>query len=165
MKVRDLMSTDIEACYPNTNLTDAAMTMWRRDCGVVPVVDTNTTKPVGIITDRDICIAVSTRHQSPELVTVGEVMQKELFVCRPDEDVIDALDTMRQHQVRRLPVVDAKESLVGLLSLSDVARRAEPYGKKGQAGIPSEEVVAVLKAVCAPRSENRADLQLLPRSA
>ena len=151
MKVRELMTTPADTCHTGTTLTDAAMMMWRRDCGVVPVVHDNG-KVAGVITDRDICIATATRHQKPEEIETGQVMRTEVFTCRPEEDVRDALETMRQHQVRRLPVVDATESVIGVLSLSDVVRRAEPVGTKGTVGVPSEDVLAVYKAVSAPRT-------------
>jgi CBS domain-containing protein len=153
MKVRELMSGDVETCQPAMSLTDAAMAMWRRDCGFVPIVQPGTGKVAGVITDRDICIAVATRHEAPEKITVEQVMRGEVYTCRPDEDVRDALETMRQQQVRRLPVVDARESLVGILSINDVVRHAEPLAKKGRAGVLNEDVIAAFKAICTPRSE------------
>jgi len=152
MKVRDLMTTDVESCQPDTSLTDAAMAMWRRDCGVVPVVDAATGKALGIVTDRDICIATATRHETPEKIAVSQVMRDELYTCRPDEDVRDALETMQQHKVRRLPVIDAKEKLVGIVSLNDIVRRAEPVGSRDRTGVSSEEVLSVFKSICAPRA-------------
>jgi CBS domain-containing protein len=160
MKVRTLMSTDIETCQPTTSLTDAALIMWRRDCGVVPVVDPADGSPVGIITDRDICIATATRHQSPDEIEVRQVMADKMFTCRPDEDVHDALATMRRNKVRRLPVVDARGALAGLLSLNDVVRRAEPAGKKGATGVANEEVVGAFKAVCERRLDAAAAARL-----
>jgi CBS domain-containing protein len=153
MKVRELMSSEVETCLPTTSLTDAAMTMWRHDCGIVPVVQGATGKLAGVITDRDICIATATRHAAPERIVVGEVMQKDVVTCRPEEDVQDALESMRRFQVRRLPAVDANDRVVGILSLNDVARHAEPVGKKGLSSLPSEEVLATFKAVGAPRAE------------
>lgn len=160
MKVRTLMSTDIETCHPTTSLTDAALAMWRRDCGIVPVVDPDNHKPVGVITDRDICIATATRHQAPDRIEVGQVMRSEVFTCRPDEDIRDALATMRKNKVRRLPVVDAKGALSGILSLNDVVRRAEPVGKKGVTGVANEEVIEAFKAVCERRVDSSATARL-----
>ena len=154
MKVRELMSSDVETCLPNTTLTDAAMAMWRRDCGIVPVVQNNSGELAGVITDRDICIATATRHTAPERITVGEVMQKDVITCRPEEDVQDALETMRQYRVRRLPAVDANNRLVGILSMNDAVRHAEPVGSKGHAGISSEDVLAAFKAICSRRLES-----------
>ena len=154
MKVRELMTNDVETCDPGASLTDAAMAMWRRDCGVVPVVQAPSRKLAGVITDRDICIAAATRHQAPESIEVGQVMRKEVFTCRPEEDVRDALETMRQYRVRRLPVVDASDAVVGILSMNDVVRRAGPVGSKGAAAVPSEDVLTVLKTICAPPAES-----------
>jgi CBS domain-containing protein len=158
MKVRELMSSEIETCYPTTTLTDAAMAMWRRDCGIVPVVQSPHGELAGVITDRDICIATATRHAAPERITVDEVMQRDVITCRPDEDVEDALDTMRQYRVRRLPAVDANNRLVGLLSMSDAVRYAQPMGTKGATGISSEDVLAAFKAICARRLETDPEL-------
>jgi CBS domain-containing protein len=157
MKVRELMSNEIETCLPTTSLTDAAMAMWRRDCGIVPVVQGATGRLVGVITDRDICIATATRHAAPERITVGDVMQTDVVTCRPEQDVHDALDAMRQYRVRRLPAVDASDRVVGVLSLSDVVRRAEPVGRKGP-GVPSEEVLLAFQAVSTPRALTEPEL-------
>jgi CBS-domain-containing membrane protein len=161
MKVREVMSNDVETCLPSTSLTDAAMAMWRRDCGIVPVLRDGSRKIAGVVTDRDICIATATRHVAPERITVKEVMQQDVITCRPDEDVHDALDRMRQSRVRRLPVIDSEENVVGILSLNDMVRRAEPAGKRGRPGVSSEDVLATLKAICAPRTEIHAELQLV----
>jgi len=151
MKVRELMSDHVETCLPATSLTDAAMAMWRRDCGIMPVVRADDGRLVGVITDRDICIATATRHTAPENVRVGEVMQTDIATCRPDEDIADALDSMRLRQVRRLPAVDANNKIVGLLSLNDIVQHAEPMGTKGRPTVPSEEVMLAFKSICAPR--------------
>jgi CBS domain-containing protein len=152
MKVRELMSSEVETCQPGTTLTDAAMAMWRRDCGIVPVVEGVNNEIAGVITDRDICIATATRHDAPERITVGEVMQRDVVTCRPEQDVQDALETMREYRVRRLPAVDANNRLVGILSVSDVLRHAEPVGARGHAGVPSEDVLTAFKAICMPRA-------------
>src|SRR5439155_7015286 len=105
MKVQDVMTKGVESCRRSTDLAAAAMIMWRMDCGVVPVVGDDGREAVGMITDRDICVAVATRHRRPEEITVGEVVSGTLYKVRPGDDIRAALEAMRAERVRRLPVV------------------------------------------------------------
>src|ERR1041385_5520229 len=107
MKVRELMTAEVKACSPDTSLAAAAGRMWEGDCGALPVVD-DAGKFIGMITDRDICMAVATRHRLAGEILVSEVSSGAIYVCQPDDDVQFALKTMRQEQVRRLPVVNAE---------------------------------------------------------
>jgi CBS-domain-containing membrane protein len=123
------------------------MIMWRQDCGVVPVVDQQE-EVVGVITDRDICIAAATRHRRPEELRVGDVMGSRLFTVRPDDDVRVALDTMRHERIRRLPVVNAAKRLVGMLSLSDIVQVAKPVTARGTGELNANDVLETLKTIC-----------------
>jgi CBS domain-containing protein len=147
MKIQDIMTRPVESCRDRTDLAAAAMIMWRQDCGVVPVVDMEE-KVVGVITDRDICIAVATRHRRPEELAVGDVMANRLFTIRPDDDVRAALDTMRHERIRRLPVVDANQRLVGVLSLNDIVRAAKPVTARGTGELNANDVLETLKTIC-----------------
>jgi CBS domain-containing protein len=149
MKVQDVMTNNPRSCGPETNLAAAAVMMWDNDCGAVPVVD-GEGKVLGMITDRDICIALATRHQRADDVTAGEVISRTVATCAPDEDIHAALKTMQNRQLRRLPVVDANGRLQGILSLSDIVRRAENTTGKTTTGITYEDVVTTLKAICEP---------------
>jgi CBS domain-containing protein len=122
MRVHELMNPDVEACRPDDDLSTAAMIMWRRDCGIVPVVEPSSQRVVGVITDRDICMATATRHVPPETVPVRDVMAKDVCVAEADQNVEGALGAMRSRQVHRLPVVDRAGQLRGVLSIADVAR-------------------------------------------
>src|SRR6516162_5101601 len=73
MKVQDVMTYDVQTCRPETNLADAAMRMWRGDCGILPII-ADGQKVVGVITDRDICVAAATKHRDPANIRVKEVM-------------------------------------------------------------------------------------------
>lgn len=157
MKVRDWMTSNVEACAPDDNLSCAAMVMWRRDCGFVPVVRPEDRKLVGVLTDRDICVATSTRHAAPEALRVKDVMSARPFVTRPNEDVRDALKTMRDRQVRRLPVVDTNGHVQGVLSLNDITRAASAHVLEGPSAVTYGDVVDALKVIGRPR-----ELQSLP---
>lgn len=121
MRVEHVMTRDPARCAPNDTAAAAARIMWERDCGSVPVVD-ETGMPVGMITDRDICMAAYTRGVRLEEMTVDTVMSADVRTCRPRDAIASAERLMARAQVRRLPVVDERGRLVGIVSLGDVAR-------------------------------------------
>ena len=146
MKVQDVMTYDVQSCRPETNLAEAAMQMWRGDFGSLPVV-TAAGKVVGMITDRDICMAAATKHRDPTNIRVTEVMSGKVYSCSCDTDIHEALKIMQQKQVRRLPIISAEDGrLQGILSMNDVAL-------KTQAGrgveLSAEDVEQTLRAICA----------------
>src|SRR4029077_9235899 len=99
----------------DTSLAEAVRLMWEKDCGVLPVV-TADGKVSGMITDRDICVAIATRGQTADRIVVSAVIGAKVCGCTPDDDAVDALKIMKTQRVRRLPVVDAKGRLKGILS-------------------------------------------------
>ncbi len=119
MRVRDFMNREVETCEPDADLAKAAMIMWRQDCGIVPVVDV-TGRVLGVVTDRDICIAAATQHRPPEQLNVSHVMARDVAAASPDEDIETALARMGSHRVRRLPVLDVVGRIEGMLSIADV---------------------------------------------
>jgi CBS domain-containing protein len=148
MKVQDLMTCNVQTCRPGTNLADAAMRMWRGDCGILPVV-ADGQKVVGVITDRDICMAAATKHRDPANIRVAEVTSEKVYSCSPDVDIHEALKIMREKQVRRLPIIRADDGkLVGILSLNDVALK-EQGGARAE--LSAEDVEQTMRAICAHR--------------
>jgi CBS domain-containing protein len=148
MKVQDIMTYSVQTCSLDSNLAAAAMQMWRGDFGVMPVVASG--KVVGIITDRDICMAAATKHRDPAKIRVKEVISGKVYGCSPDTDIREALKIMRKRQVRRLPIISAEDrSLCGILSLNDIALKAQDI--KGTELSP-QDVENTLKAICAHRS-------------
>lgn len=144
MRVHEIMTTAPETCGPETNLAAAVERMWRADCGVLPVI-TGEAALVGIITDRDMCIALGTRNQPASAIPVASVMTRDVATCRTDEEVDAALARMTERRVRRLPVVDESARLIGVLSLDDIVLASGPTTVKPAA------VVQALKAICAPK--------------
>jgi CBS domain-containing protein len=127
MMVRELMRSSPRSIRPAASLADAGRVMEEARCGALPVVgDGEEERVVGMLTDRDLCLAVALRDRRPSEIAVREVISGDVHTCRPDEDVRDALATMGDHRVRRLPVVDAVGRLVGLLSFDDLAASAGP---------------------------------------
>jgi CBS domain-containing protein len=153
MKVRELMTTQVETCRSDADLTTAAMIMWRRDCGAVPVTDGDGARVVGMITDRDICMAVSTRHRAPEQIRAREVMNGPLHFVTPDEDIEAALQKLASARVRRLPVVGKKGEAVGMLSLNDIVLHVEtPRARAGAAPL-ADAALRTLQAVSEHRRQ------------
>lgn len=127
MKVREVMSTNVATCGIRANAAAVAEIAWASDCGAVPVVDEHG-KLLGIVTDRDLFIALGTRDQRPSELPVAQVMSRDLVRCSPDDDVKRALNLMQANKVRRLPVVDREGVLRGVVSLNDLLRHATSSG-------------------------------------
>ena len=142
MKVKDLMTTDVKTCTPDTTVAEAAHLMWEGDCGILPVVDDG--ELVGVVTDRDLYIAVATQDARASYLRVGAVASKKLATCAPEDDVQAALATMREGRVRRLPVVGFGGTVLGILSMNDIVLAAGAGTEVGD-----EDVVRTLQAICA----------------
>ena len=123
MKVRDMMTRQTVSCGPETNVAQAVQLMWENACGFLPVVGEGG-NVIGVLTDRDIAIALGTREQRASEVRVPDVMPQKLFACTPDDDVHTALKTLRAEGIRRLPVIDREGGLAGVLSIDDVVLKA-----------------------------------------
>lgn len=150
MKVQELMTKDVKTCGRYSNLAEAASLLWEGDCGVLPVMDDD--KLAGIISDRDICFAVATKGRLASEITVGEVVSgRPVYTCRPEDDVRNALSTMQQQQVRRIPVVNSDGRIEGILSISDVVLAAESEARGITQGVSSKEAISTLKAICEHR--------------
>jgi CBS domain-containing protein len=140
VKVQEVMTRDVSYCHPQTTAAAAAEIMWNRNCGALPIVEDGG-RVVGMVTDRDLFIALGTRNQRPADLAVGDVMKRELSQCAPEDDVRQALETMAQRQLQRLPVVGKDGLLTGILSIDDLVVRA------GTDGL-SRDVLKTLKAIC-----------------
>jgi CBS domain-containing protein len=150
MKVRDVMMRTPASCSTDTNLAAAVEILWNRNCGFLPVVNAQG-KVVGVVTDRDICIALGTRNRLAAEVQVGEVISGKLLACGPDDDVRTALATMAQEKVRRLPVIGNDGMLQGILSMDDAVLHAEA-GRPGKAAdLSDEDVAETLKKLYQPQ--------------
>ena len=144
MKVREIMTTDIRACAPDTNLAVAAALMLDGDCGILPVVENG--KLVGVVTDRDAFIALGTRNRPASAVRIGDVLQKPVHTCGPEDDVQEALETMKQYAVRRLVVEGFGRTVAGIVSMNDILLAAG-----SRKPIRDIDVADALRAICAHR--------------
>ena len=129
MKVKDVMKTDVGFCSTEDSLMKAAEVMRRRDCGVVPIVDANK-KVVGMLTDRDLCLAVVARNRKASDIKIEELLRGKAIVCAADDKLEDALKKMRKYQVKQLAAIGAGGELVGVLSVTDVLGLAAGKEKK-----------------------------------
>ncbi len=129
MKVKKIMTAEVEFCHSEDDLTKAAEIMWRRDCGVVPIIDGDM-RVVGMITDRDISIAASFCNQKPSEIKIGEVLNGNIITCSADEDAEAALKKMRRKKIKRLPVISQNGALIGILSITDILLKDRKLKKK-----------------------------------
>lgn len=143
MKVKEVMAPNAKAIWLTESLTDAARLMWENDCGVLPIIKDGR-KVIGMITDRDICMAMAMRNQSPSGISVEEVMNDHVYSVTPEDDIDQALQAMQEHKIRRLPVVNEEGELEGILSMNDVVLNA----KASDDGIAYEDVVKTYQAIC-----------------
>jgi CBS domain-containing protein len=142
VKVKDIMTGEPRTCSPDTNLATAAALMLDGDCGILPVLADG--KLIGVVTDRDMYIALATRNRRASEITVREVVQTPVYSCGPDDDVQTALETMKQHCVRRLPVEGFGGTIMGIVSMNDII-----LASGARQPVRDAEVVSTLRAICA----------------
>ena len=147
MNVHEVMTNDVQWCGLGTNLADAAKLMWDTDCGVLPVLN-GSRQVLGMITDRDICMACATKNRAPSELSVSDAVSGKTHRCRMSDDVHTAMDVMKREQVRRLPVVDEEGALQGMISMNDFILLAG--GAKAPA-ISLQDVARALKAISSHR--------------
>jgi CBS domain-containing protein len=142
MKVKDLMTANPQVCSPDTTVAEAAHLMWDTDCGILPVVDDG--ELIGVVTDRDLFIALATRNARAAHLRIGAVAQSPVVSCAPEDDVRDALALMKQARIHRVPVVGSGITVLGVLSLNDIVLAAGDG-----ADIHADAIVDTLQAICA----------------
>jgi IMP dehydrogenase len=159
MKVSEIMTRRTAFCGLDTSLAAAVELMLKHNCGLLPVVGEGG-NVIGVITDRDICIALGTRDQKPSQLFVKDVTLPscftfpKLFTCTADDDVHCVLKTMRKEKIHRVPVVDREGALEGILSVDDMVLRACQYA--GKQGISCKDVLEAYKAICGHKTAGHA---------
>jgi CBS domain-containing protein len=138
MLASEIMTTNPECCLPTDPVMKAAQLMKSENVGPIPIVeDKDEKKLTGIVTDRDLAIKVVAEARDPKTTTVEDVMSEGLVTCRDNDDVRSVLSLMEDNQLRRIPVVDKKDHLVGIIAQADVATR---LGSTSAAGKVVEQV-------------------------
>lgn len=148
MKVKEIMTPNAKACIKTDSLAAAARFMWDNDCGILPVVGDGG-KVVGLITDRDICMAAAINNRNLSNIAVEDVISGKVHAASPEDDVRKALEVMQERKVRRLAVVAADGSLQGILSMNDVVLRAQEAEGKKVPDVAYADVVNTYKAISA----------------
>jgi CBS domain-containing protein len=132
MTCAEVMTPAPTCCHPDHTAVDAAELMQREDVGLVPVVAANSTKLIGVLTDRDIVLNVVAAGRDPGSTAVSEVMTTEPVSCLPQESVEAVMELMASRQVRRIPIVDKDGTIVGIVSQADIATRIAKPEETGQ---------------------------------
>lgn len=153
MKVEQLMTRPVQTCRRGDRLDAVARIMWERDCGCLPVVERVDGGPrvVGMITDRDICMAAYTQGRPLPEIPVDSVMARDVRSCRQSDSLTTALRILEHNQLHRLPVVDADDHLVGMLSLTDAAREASREHGRARKAVSDAQIAQTLEAISKPR--------------
>jgi CBS domain-containing protein len=153
MHVERLMTKQVRSCGPNDTLERAAQLMWDYDCGSLPVCSGDgASRAIGMITDRDIAMCAMFHQRPLRDLPVSEAMARNPLTCRPTDSIKDVEKTMREAQIRRLPVVDASSRLIGVISLADIAREAASKRTAQVPEITETEIGDTLAAICTPSS-------------
>jgi len=157
MKINQVMTPQVHACQVGDTLNRAAQLMWENECGCVPVIESDGTGAVaGMITDRDICMATYTQGKPLFEIPVATAMAHRVISCHPDDEVLRVEALMRMNRVRRIPVLDERGQLKGIVSLDDLACEAER--EKMVSIVPQitlSEVAETLAAVCDHRGQEK----------
>jgi CBS domain-containing protein len=123
MKVQEIMTENPSCCSPESSLQDAAKLMVDCDCGEIPVVDAQG-KPVGVVTDRDICCRAVAKGMDPAQTAIREVMTSPAITVGPEDSLEECCQKMDDNQIRRIPVVDGSGAVCGIVAQADIARTA-----------------------------------------
>jgi CBS domain-containing protein len=142
MRVEQLMTRKVHTVNPRDTLLAAATIMHEQDVGVVPVIEAR--RVIGVITDRDICMAAARTDKRLSQMPVERAMSRIVQVCLPDEPIVDVEERMRRAQIRRMPVTDEERRLLGILSINDIAIACKNTRKNG---VTREEVAKTLAGI------------------
>ena len=137
MHVREIMTKEPATCTPDMKLQDVARMMVEQDCGEIPVVESS--KPVGVVTDRDITTRAVARGRNPLEMTARDCMSTPVVTVTPEMEIESCCQILEQHQVRRVPVVDDRGRICGMVSQADIAKHA-----------PERETGEVVRSISQP---------------
>jgi CBS domain-containing protein len=145
MKCNEVMTKNPVCCLPNDSVVKAAQLMKSSDIGAVPIIETEQTKKlVGILTDRDLALKIVAEGRDPQSTKVVEVMTGSVVMtCQSDDDLQKALDLMAEYQMRRIPVIDSDNRIIGIIAQADVATRLDQ----------PEKTAAMVKEISEPKKE------------
>jgi len=152
MKIKEIMQRNVKVCTQDDTLNTAARLMWDNDCGCVPVIASDGNGAIiGMISDRDICMAAYTQGKSLNDIPVTVAMSHSVLSCKPNDDLALVEAVMREARIHRLPVVDDSGAVVGIVSLTDIARNSLSLGDGRVALGAQAEIARTLAAIREPR--------------
>ena len=132
-KCNEVMTKNPVCCLPNDMVAKVAQLMKSKDIGPVPIIENEQTKKlVGIVTDRDLALKIVAEGRDAKSTKAEEVMTRKVVTCRGEDDMQKALDAMSEHQLRRIPVVDNDNRIVGIIAQADVATRVDQPAKTAE---------------------------------
>jgi CBS domain-containing protein len=149
VRTGDVMTRNVVTVHPNDTVECAARQMGECNCGALPVVDDNG-RLIGMVTDRDLTIRVTGRGKDPQEVRVGECMTNESFACQANDSLKDCMRQMSRHQIRRLPIINDRYQVIGIVSQADLARYAGAYQGRGQRRALADVLCAISEPTYAP---------------
>jgi len=156
MRIEQLMAKVPRTCRPSQSISNAAQMMWNADCGCLPVTaDDGSQRLLGMITDRDICMAIRFEGSDFGELRVEDVMTEVVRACNPEDPVSEAMAIMAEAHLRRLPVVDGSERVIGLLSLTDLALEAAREAAWESPELSMAEIGGLLAAISLPHEKER----------
>lgn len=145
MRIAEIMSRNVKTCLQTDMLDHATKLMWDFDIGSVAVTDASG-QLVGIVTDRDACMAAFMQRQPMHCIQVTVAMSKHVVTCRPDETTAEVARLMARNKVRRIPVIDDDDHPVGIVSINDLA-----VAMVRSREIPAQEIASTLAEICEHR--------------
>jgi CBS-domain-containing membrane protein len=154
MRVEKIMTHQVTTCGPHDTLEHAASLMWDGDCGSLPVTSGNGSRQVvGIITDRDICMAALFQGKALRELRVEDSMARNVLTCRASDELEDAQRLMQGEQIRRLPVLDNEGCLMGIISMADIVRETARSQYREHQDIAASDVMTTLAKISTPLSQ------------
>jgi CBS domain-containing protein len=152
MRIEQLMTKASTTCRSDHTLRQAAQMMWENDCGCLPVTACDgSQRLLGIITDRDLGMALRLEGGDLRELRVEDVMTEVARACNPEDPLSEAMAIMGEARVRRLPVVDGSERVIGVLSLADLARESAQQSGARARGVTLSQIGSLLAAICQRR--------------
>lgn len=148
MRAEEIMTKPIITCQSNEMLEEAARKLWDHDCGVIVIVD-DKGRLVGMLTDRDICMAAFTQGRMLTEIPIHVAMARTVYRATPQQSTNEIQELMASKQIRRIPVVDIENKPIGIITVNDLVRDVVRPSSKVDGGI--WKVVRTLSAVCQPR--------------
>jgi CBS domain-containing protein len=132
-KCSEVMTKNPICCLPNDIVSKVAQLMKSKNIGPVPIVENEQTKKLlGIVTDRDLALKIVADGRDPKTTRAEEIMTRKVVTCHAEDDLQTALDSMSGHKLRRIPVVDSNNGIVGIIAQADVATRVNQPEKTGE---------------------------------